>query len=52
MRYAVDAKDELEMEMAFGDMKSHYKFIGIMTITIISIYILMFIVGIGYMANL
>lgn len=40
---AVDSNDDLTLETALGYLKSHYKFIGILTIVVLSIYLLFFI---------
>jgi hypothetical protein len=40
MKNAIMSRNELTMEEAFRFLKKHYQFIGIMTIVIISLYIL------------
>lgn len=42
---AIAFKDQLAVTDGFDNLKSHYKFIGIFTIIVLSIYVLMLIVG-------
>lgn len=42
---AIVLNDQLSITDGFDNLKSHYKFIGIFTIIVMSIYILMLIVG-------
>ncbi|SFZ94377.1 hypothetical protein SAMN05428642_104136 [Flaviramulus basaltis] len=46
MKTALSNTNKDDFKLAFTNLKSHYKYIGIFTITIISIYILIFIIGI------
>lgn len=46
MKAALRTKDNNELTSAFSNLKSHYKFIGIFTLIILSIYILIFFVAI------
>jgi len=41
IRAALSSRDPQEMESAFENLKSHYKFIGIMMIVILSLYVLL-----------
>ena len=51
-RFSVKAKDALrtgltaDLSLAFINLKSHYKFLGILCIIVLSFYVLAFIVGI------
>jgi hypothetical protein len=45
MKNAIMMRNELSMEQAFRFLKNHYQFVGILTIVIISLYILMIIGG-------
>ncbi|MEZ4856193.1 MAG: DUF5362 family protein [Gelidibacter sp.] len=45
MKSALRSKSNIEFTAAFTNLKSHYKFIGIFTIVIISIYVLVFIIA-------
>tara|TARA_R110002073_G_scaffold8207_1_gene45566 strand:- start:17365 stop:17835 length:471 start_codon:yes stop_codon:yes gene_type:complete len=45
MKRALAAKDEDTLTKAFEYLKSHYKFIGILTIILLSFYVLMFLLG-------
>lgn len=48
MKLALRSKDNEVLAMAFENLKSHYKFIGVFTIITLSLYILVFIfAGIG-----
>lgn len=46
MKKALQAKDEDTLTKAFEYIKSHYKFIGILTIILLSIYVLVFLFAI------
>ncbi len=46
MKNALKANNNNEFKMAFSNLKSHYKFMGIFVIVIFSIYALIFIFGI------
>lgn len=50
MKAALQAKDEATLTKAFEYMKSHYKFVGILTIVLLSIYLLFFLLGLLGMA--
>lgn len=53
MKTALYKKDEETLTKAFEYMKSHYKFVGIFTIVMLSLYLLLLIVGlIGGLASL
>jgi len=43
MRNALETRQSYSIESAFENLKSHYKFIGIFTIVILSLYFLIFI---------
>src|SRR5690554_3072551 len=43
MKSALSSNNNEELTSAFSNLKSHYKFIGIFTIVIISIYVLIFV---------
>ncbi|MCB0447437.1 MAG: hypothetical protein KDD03_07990 [Gelidibacter sp.] len=43
MKSALATKNNDDLSSAFGNLKSHYKFLGIFTIVIISLYLLMFV---------
>lgn len=43
MKLAIEAKNQANLTKSFEYLKSHYKFIGILTIVVISIYILIFL---------
>lgn len=45
MKSALNSKNNNELVSAFKNLKSHYKFLGIFTIIILSMYILLFIIG-------
>lgn len=45
MRDAVKMSNNMTLDQAFGYLKSHYKFVGIVAIVIVSIYILLFLGG-------
>jgi len=45
MKRALSLKNNDDLSSAFDNLKSHYKFIGIFTIVIISLYALMFIIA-------
>ena len=45
MKNAVDRTDNVSIDKAFENLKSHYKFMGIMMIVILSLYALLFIGG-------
>ena len=45
MKSALSSNNKTDFKQAFANLKSHYKFMGIFTIVIISIYVLAFIVG-------
>ena len=47
MKAAVKSYNDQELESALENLKSQYKFIGVMAIITISLYILMFVVSIG-----
>ncbi len=47
MKSALRENDEDTLTKAFEYLKSHYKFIGILTIIMISFYLLMFLIGIA-----
>lgn len=46
LKNGILSNDEMTLTDGFQNLKSHYKFIGIFTIVIISLYILIFIIGI------
>ena len=46
MKSAIMMRNELSLEQAFRFLKNHYQFVGILTIVIISLYILLIIGGI------
>ena len=46
MKSALRTTNRDDFKLAFSNLKSHYKFMGIFTIIIISIYVLIFIIGI------
>ncbi|MBJ7881064.1 DUF5362 family protein [Gelidibacter salicanalis] len=43
MKSALSAKNNDDLTAAFSNLKSHYKFLGIFTIAIMSLYILIFV---------
>lgn len=43
MQMALKTDGEAQLTAAFSNLKSHYKFVGIFTIVILSIYVLMFL---------
>ena len=43
MKSALKLNNNEDFKMAFSNLKSHYKFMGIFAIVIISIYILIFL---------
>ena len=45
MKKAFEGNDSQEMTDAFENLKSHYKFIGILMIILLSFYALMFFIG-------
>ncbi len=45
MKSALESKDDDQLTSAFEMLKSHYKFLGIFTIVILSIYLIIFLVG-------
>ncbi|MCL6296009.1 DUF5362 family protein [Jejuia spongiicola] len=45
MKSALSNTNKADFKSAFTNLKSHYKFMGVFTIVIISIYVLAFIVG-------
>ena len=45
IKTAIDSDDQNQLAIAFENLKKHYKFIGILAITIIIIYIVIFIVS-------
>lgn len=45
MKTALQSKDNSVFIEAFSNLKSHYKFVGIFAIVIISIYLLIFLIG-------
>lgn len=47
MKAAIKSYSDQELESALENLKSQYKFIGVMAIITISLYILMFVVSIG-----
>ena len=52
MKAALQAKDEDTLTKAFEYMKSHYKFVGILTIVVLSIYAFIFLIGLlGFAAS-
>ncbi len=46
MKSALHSKNNDDFESAFANLKSHYKFVGILAIIIISLYVLLFLIGI------
>jgi len=53
MKRALQMKDEDTLTSAFEYMKSHYKYIGILTIVILSLYVLLlFLALLGGLANM
>ncbi|WP_439129353.1 DUF5362 family protein [Polaribacter sp.] len=53
MKIALQSKSDEDLAVAFENLKSHYKFVGVFTIIIISIYVLFFLLAIvgGIFAN-
>jgi hypothetical protein len=50
MKNALSNNKTVDFTLAFKNLKSHYKFIGIFTIVIISMYVLMFLfLALGFM---
>jgi hypothetical protein len=47
MKKATFSGSNSEIEEAFKNLKSHYKFVGIVTIVILSIYLLIFLFGLA-----
>ena len=47
MKEALQSSNSDTLTEAFSNLKSHYKFIGVLTIVIISLYVLMFVITIG-----
>lgn len=45
MKQALSTKNNEDFKLAITNLKSHYKFMGVFTIVIFSIYILAFIIG-------
>ena len=45
MKDALRGNDNVELTAAFSNLKSHYKFVGIFTIVILSLYVLIFIIA-------
>lgn len=45
MKAALANTDEISLTESFGMLKSHYKFIGVFTIIILSLYAMLFVVG-------
>lgn len=45
MKQALKSSNNDDFKSAFSNLKSHYKYLGIFTITIISIYVLAFVFG-------
>lgn len=43
LKEALNRNESTQLELALGNLKSHYKFIGIFTIVIIGIYLLIFL---------
>jgi len=52
MKKALLSDDQTLLRNAFEDLKSHYKFVGIFTIVILSLYLLMFLIGLGAAASI
>lgn len=50
IKNAIKLNDSIVLEDAFKNLKSHYKFIGIFMIVMLSLYALIFVVSIGSMA--
>ncbi len=46
VKVAINTNDNQKLNEALGYLKSHYKFIGIFTLVILSIYVLIFLVAI------
>ena len=46
MKNALASKNNEAFEAAFSNLKSHYKFVGILAIVIVSLYVLIFLFGI------
>ena len=46
MKDSLRTNDNSELTAAFSNLKSHYKFVGIFTIVILSLYLLIFIIAI------
>lgn len=46
MKDAIRSNDQRQMEIAFSNIKSHYKFIGVLTIVLLGFYVLVFVVAI------
>ena len=47
MKRALAMEDEVTLAKSFENLKSHYKFIGILTIVMLSFYILIFVIGLA-----
>lgn len=45
MKNALKTKNNDDFKLAFSNLKSHYKYMGVFTIVIISIYVLVFVVS-------
>jgi len=45
MKNALSSKNNEAFESAFSNLKSHYKFVGIMAIVLISMYIIIFLIA-------
>jgi len=46
IKSALSSKNNEELTSAFSNLKSHYKFVGILAIILISLYVLMIIIGV------
>ena len=44
MKHAISTNNQASLTSAFEYLKSHYKFIGIITLVVIGLYILMFLI--------
>ena len=47
MNRALELEDETTLTKGFEYLKSHYKFIGILTVIGVSLYLIFFIIGIA-----
>lgn len=52
MKTALAAEDQSQLTLSFQNLKSMFKYVGIFTIVILSIYVVIIIVGIGAAARM